>query len=218
MEWRERVLVHYPDIHALPEQSLLGNYLWGDTQKKPCLDDLSYVFALEDDSSKWDMGAVLHKFFLRCDEEDLKVHNYHRIIGQVAQLNRNGLQSFKDRFFLCVHIAKEDSFALPYRFTELSTGCGFIFIPLQRKWHAQRRTALVNLTRDSMYDQKLDHSVGMTFIDDPDGWLMIDWCYIQEPWTHDPAQEDQLAKFYRFRPMSEKGVIATYSQEKLFSL
>jgi hypothetical protein len=205
LDWREHLLRSYSSAQSLPELSLVGNFLWGNRGKAPELSDAGYLYALQDNQGEWDVSGILQNFLARSTEEN-ENNNYHSIIGQIPKLNRAELKCFKDRFLLSIKKAREDSFTLPYRFSSVSTRCGFVFIPLENEYRSSRRIALVNFAQALKYDERLDRCVGITFLADPDGWFTIDWGFVSFPWQYDRSQQEQLESFYPFRKANAKRV------------
>jgi hypothetical protein len=207
LAWRERQLRIWPNSSTLPEQALLGHYLFGNADKIPGIEDALFVYTMEQDLESWDLAGILHNFLDRTyDQIDREDTNYHRIIGEVAKLDRSGLRAFKERFKLSMEKSKENVFTLPYRFSTGRTECGFLFIPLEQKFREVRRTVLGNLTRLYKYDGHLSKCVGLCFLDDPDGLVTVDWCIIDSPWEEDPAAEQVLRERYPFRPTKDQRI------------
>jgi hypothetical protein len=205
LTWRESLLKKWITCSSLPEQALVGHYLWGDPDKEPVIQDIRYLNAIDQDIESFDLTGILHRFLDRAYDgikaEDTK---YHRIIGEVAKLDRSGCRAFKERFKLSMDKAKENVFTLPFRFTNTRTDCGFVFIPLEGQFREKRLTALTNLTHANKYDGHLSKCIGLTFLADPDGLFTVDWCFIDSEWQVDPEMEKNLNDFYPFRPAQER--------------
>jgi len=202
------------DLHAtwlseaetLPEQSLVGHYLQGEMELKPTLADAKNLGLVTEDIEKWDVTGILHKFLERTTDNDIEGIQYHRIIREVAKLNRGELRLFKERFVLSIEAAKANEFSRPYRFISPRTGCGFVFIPLESQFRETRRTGLVNLTMACKYDQRLGKCIGISFVRDGDGWFTVDWCFQVAKWEFNAELESALKKSYPFRPVKEQMV------------
>jgi len=198
LSWREHHLTEWPSAQHLPEQALLGHYLFGNFEKEPSIEDMAYVYSMQDNIEEWDVTGILHKFLDR-SYEGHRDNQYHKILGEIAKLNRAGLRPFKERFKLSMEKARENIFTLPYRFSILRNDCGFLFIPLESKFRNDRRKALVNLTHACKYDQKVSKCIGLVCLADDDGWFTIDWCMIEYPWKLDTKLEQNLKNNFPFR-------------------
>jgi hypothetical protein len=204
LTWREALYAKWQErINKLPEQSLVGHYLYGYSDPEPSLSDASYLKTLQADVEKWDLTGILGKFLDRTTDGITGI-DYHLIIQEVAKLDRAELQVFKERFAACMNRAKAEEFRLPYRFSTPRTGCGFVFIPLQNEFRENRRTALVNMTALHKYDQRLEKCIGISFVADEDGWFTVDWCIQKSPWEFNEEIQTALESANPFRPVSER--------------
>jgi len=213
LNWRENLLISQPEIHALPEQSLLGHFLLGDFDAKPSLQHAKYISSIEQSVESWDVSGILHKFLERSYDgaDDLE---YHRMLAEIAKLNRAGLAAFKDRFKLSMDKSKENELTQPYRFHVQSTDCGFVFIPLEAKDRERRRELLRMFTELCKYDMKVSKCVGAVFLADDDGWFTVDWCFIERPWEEDGDTTRLLEENQIFRPIrTERKSRYTFSSD-----
>ncbi len=113
------------------------------------------------------------------------------------------MAQFKERFKRSMDMANADRVVLPYRFVA-STGCGFLFLPLQRSRMAHRIDDLMAFTHLSKYDLKLERCVGLTFVSEGNStWCDVQWCRIEHPWKEKPEYEEILKTNYPFRPMKQ---------------
>jgi hypothetical protein len=214
--WRETLLTENPNATLLPEQSLLGHYLWGDMGAKLSIESMRFVYALNQNNEDWDVSNILHKFHARTYDDPIENNNYHRIIGEVAKLNRAGLKAFKERFMLSVEKVKKGEFVLPYRFSILGNDCGFVFAPLQEEFRQNRRIALQNFTLAHKYIEKLNRCVGLVFLADADGYFTIDWSFVEQPWAPDPEMDEIIANCFPFRETTQRKLDRyTFSRELL---
>jgi hypothetical protein len=201
LTWREIILRKWKTCSELPEQALIGHFLWGDPDKPPSLDDVRYLNTIEQDIESFDLTGILHKFLERTyDEIGKEGTSYHQIIAEVAKLDRSGLKAFKQRFKLSMDKAKENVFTQPFRFSNPTTECGFVFIPLEDKYRKQRRTVLTKLTRMHKHEKRLSKCLGLIFLADPDGLFTIDWYIIESPWKENTDMDKLLKEASPFRP------------------
>jgi hypothetical protein len=201
LAWRETLLTKWTICSELPEQALIGHYLWGDPDKTPSLEDVCYLYTVEQEVESFDLTGILHRFLDRTyDGIGKEETSYHRIIAEVAKLDRSGLKAFKERFKLSMDKAKENAYTAPFRFSNPATDCGFVFIPLEDRFRDKRRPVLAYLTRAHKHEMHLSKSVGLIFLADPDGWSTIDWCIVEAPWHEDTVMDEFLAKSSPFRP------------------
>ena len=198
LKWREQQLTLRIQAQELPEQALLGHYLLGDFETEPSLDDIKYVFSIQQNIEDWDISGILHRFLER-SYDGIGDTNYHRILAEIAKLDRSGLRLFKERFKLSMDWAKKNSSVLPYRFSIPRTDCGFVFIPLEKQFRGDRKQALVNLTHANKYDQKVSRCIGLTFLADDDGWFTVDWCSLDYPWEFNAEMDQMLKNSFPFR-------------------
>ena len=105
--------------------------------------------------------------------------------------------------------ALRDEPCVPHRLTT-SKGCGFVFIPLQRRHLPTRQVALRQLTAANKYDQKLDKCIGLSFIaEGNESWCDVQWFPLEFPWKEDAALREALNHSYPFRPV-KSGLIERY--------
>lgn len=199
LSWREYRLNTNVHAEVIPEKSLLGYFLRGSEAVPPSVEDTKWVNELQHHAEEWDVSGILHRFLERSTDgvDDTK---YHRIIAEVAKLDRFALKEFKKRFKWAMEMARDDKFSLPSRFSIPRTDCSFVFIPLERVRRNNRRIALKNLTNANKYEQKVSKCVGLSFVADDDGWFTVDWSFIDRPWEYDLELEEQLQKSNPFRP------------------
>ena len=114
----------------------------------------------------------------------------------------NELREFKLRFAMAMEHARADKFVLPYRFTVLRTGCGFVVIPLTKEFLPARRNGLQNLTLAHKYEQKLPRCLGVSIAYHSEEDISAEWCYAEFPWEKDDEAEQLLAENDPFRKTS----------------
>jgi hypothetical protein len=182
----------------LPEQALVGHYLYSYLEDKPDLNFIQYLQMLQQNIEEWDMSGIISVFPDRITTDNSPT-DYYYIIKEIAKLNRNELREFKTRFSLSMHNAKTEEFTLPYRFVSPRQNCGFVFIPLIHDFMDFRQQYLQNLTSAHKYDQKLYKCIGVSFAPDEDSWYLVEWCYLEFSWEYDQEFENRLQQCNPFR-------------------
>ncbi|MDJ0845299.1 hypothetical protein [Crocosphaera sp.] len=186
------------DTFNLPEQALLGQYLSGESKQKPNLDFVLYLQKLEHNFEEWDLSGIINRFKDRLTTDKTET-DYYSILKEIAKLKRNELKEFKIRYKFSMQDAKANKFTLPYRIAIPRTGCGFVFVPVTHNLKESRINALQNFTHAHKYDQKLSKCIGVSFVSEENDWYLIDWCYLDFPWQHDPILENKLKQNNPFR-------------------
>jgi hypothetical protein len=130
LNFREQLINRWGDkVSGLPEQSLVGQFLFGDISIEPNFEHIEYLSALNNNPAEWDFSNIISKFADRV-QTITNPDDYYHVIAEIAKLNRNELREFKRRFELSVEKSRANEFTLPYRIVVPRTGCGFVFIPL----------------------------------------------------------------------------------------
>ena len=127
-------------------------------------------------------------------------NDYYSILIAFAKLRRSELREAEIRFKKCMEACDKDEFRTPYRFASPMTDCGFVFIPMQRKYIDTRIDGLHNFTSLAKYDFRVTKQVGVSFMKD-NGICMVHWCFMEYPWTHDEQMEKLLRENNPFRPV-----------------
>ena len=199
LTFREELINRWEEhITDVPEPALVGQYLHGDSAKRPSLEFLDYLKHLEHRADEWDMSGVIEKFPDRVTTDNAPT-DYYPIVRELALLKRNELREFKKRFQMSVEKARANTFVIPYRIAIPRTNCGFVFIPIMKDIVAHRKNALMNLTFAHKYEQRLPKCIGVSIADDVDGWFTAEWCYIESAWEEDPEMERLLKENNPFR-------------------
>jgi hypothetical protein len=194
LAFREAIVTASSDaVELLPEEALLGQFLSGELEASPDEDYLEYVSTLEKESHEWDMSRVIEVFQDRLTVSDGGL-DYYPMVREVAKLNRVGLKHFKERFRLALDKTRDDQFARPYRFVDLRTQCGFVFVPFIKASAHLWEEALKKCTWVHKYDQRLRKCVGVSFTLDEQRYFDINWCYIEYDWVYDADLENALAE------------------------
>lgn len=202
LSYRAELLVRWPqESLQVPEVSLVGHYLLGNIDEPPEINNAELVRALDHAEEEWDVSAVV-KLFAERITTPAGATEYYLIISAIAELKRNELAKFKERFMLSIENAKKNELVKPYRIAVPRTGCGFVFIPINRELISHRREGLRGMTIAHKYDQRLSRCIGVTFAPDEGGWYTLEWMYIEGPWEHDEEMEQLLLDNPPFRPVS----------------
>jgi hypothetical protein len=196
----------FEEVKNLPEDALLGHYLYGDTSSLPQIDSARWVRNLDKESFSFDLSPVLHQFAEKMVSGEpwgfsaVSSTDYYRIVQELARLNRSELRWFKERRDLVLDWCRADKFEQPTRMVSPRTGCGFVLISIPSEARANLGNALQNYTYAHKYDQKLMKCIGMAISKDGSYWD-IGWCLLEEEWIHDPQMEEALKRNFPFRPV-----------------
>ena len=210
---KETSAKHEHRVNTLPEQALMGQFLYGDLAAFPDIAFAEYLGVFVQGNDEFDMSHIFRVFADRIVrilelspslgvEEEIR---YYEILKELAKLNRNELQAVKLRYDLCIEECKTDIVERPYRMASPRTGCGFVFFVVP---HAQASTtvnALRNFTYAHKYDQKLEKCVGISFHRDGE-YFDVGWCYLAEPWVYDSEMEKRLRENFPFRTVKAETV------------
>jgi hypothetical protein len=189
------------EILAVPETALVGQYILGDINATPSIEHVEYLTQLEHRAEEWDMSGVIAKFPDRITTDNAPT-DYYPIVRELASLKRNELREFKKRFQLSIQKAREDVFVRPYRIAVPRTGCGFVFIPVTKEFVQHRRDGLQNFTLAHKYEMKLIRCIGLSIADDEQGWISVEWCYMEFPWEQNEEIESMLRTNNPFRDVN----------------
>lgn len=212
LEFRKKISTeHKEKVNSLPEQALMGQFLYGTLDLAPGIDFLKYLELFDKTRAEFDLSHILRIFADRIvkiievspgkggDER----HQYYQILKELAKLNRNELREFKFRYELCIEDCKNKRFTLPYRVTFPRTGCGFVFLTVKPQDVAATVNALKGFTAAHKYDQKLNRCIGVSFFRDGE-FFDIGWCYIDAEWAYDSQMEYNLKVCFPFRSVKEE--------------
>lgn len=203
LEFRKEISTKHEDkVNALPENAIIGQFLYGDFKSDPDIDFVKYLVAFNQRLEEFDFSHIL-KIFADRIVTATNPHDYYQILKELAKLNRTELKEFKSRYYLCIKGCRENAVDLPYRMSSPRTGCGFIFIIVPSEHISRTQIALQNFTDLHRYEQKLSKCIGTTFSHDGE-FYAIDWCYIDEEWSYDSDLEQTLKENFPFRTISEK--------------
>lgn len=203
--FRENICSKYEvEVNVIPEESLTGQFLYGDLQAKPQEEFVDYLTYLNQNINNFNFSHILHNFEKRIERIVIgdEANNYYRILKELAKLKRTELREFKLRFDLCIEKCKKNEFYVkPYRFSSPRTGCGFVFIVVPPELAQSSWKALQNYTYAHKYDQKLNKCIGVSFFRDGE-YFDVGWCYIIEDWKYDKEMERMLKEHFPFRDVT----------------
>lgn len=210
LKFREDVCSKYVTIvNSLPEEALIGQFLYGDLQSQPQERFTEYFSKLDRNTEAFDLANMVHNFeerisFVVNNEETIK---YYEILKEIAKLKRTELKEFKIRLTWAVESSeKGDYYTQPFRFASPRTGCGFVFIVVPPE-HSQRTVdALQYFTNAHKYDQKIQKCVGISVFRDGK-FFDIGWCYMAGEWKHDRIMEEELKNNFPFREVKTEQLI-----------
>jgi hypothetical protein len=204
----------FEQIKELPEDALLGHYLYGDTQSVPHSDATRWVENLDKESFSFDLSPMLHRFAEKIVPSEpwglppTSSTDYYPILQELALLNRSELRWFKERRDMVLDWCRKDRVEWPTRMVSPRTGCGFILIPIPAEDRANLGKALQTFTYAHKYDQRLTKCIGMAVCKDGSYWDM-GWCFWEEEWIHDPHMDKMLKSNPPLHPVRHQQT-ATY--------
>jgi hypothetical protein len=205
LSFREELIKRWGNaVCDVTEQALVGQFLRNLPEERPSSNFIEWLAVLQQgasDTDKWDISRIIHLFPERRNTPQKSPTDYYEILKELAKLNRTDMEVFKEIFFYSMKMANADNVVLPNRFVA-STGCGFVFIPLQRARMADRHIALEALTELNKYDLKLQRCVGLTFVSEGnETWCDVRWFRLDYPWEENAKFAEALEKNYPFRPV-----------------
>jgi hypothetical protein len=184
------------------EVALIGQYLLDERNSEPSEHFAAALFALLDNRDDFVLNALFDGISQRIERASGGPTGYYRMLSELAKLSRTELAALKERFGLALTAARENRFEMPYRFVAPRTDSGFLIIPLLQEHREQRLVALESLTRAAKYDQRTSRQVGISVVMEGDAFL-IDWAFLQSPWTRDLELEEALLHSPPFRPLRQ---------------
>jgi hypothetical protein len=199
-EYRQKIL---ESCAALPEPAIAGHFVGGDLDELPTLDSVKHLHQLLQDEKEWDLAPFMRGLHDHLSTPGIS-DDYYQILIEFAKLPRSAWREVKQRILLCIEKVNADEFTKPYRITDPTTGCGFVFIPVQSKisresdWPTIRANAIQNFTKLYKYDQKLSKCIGVLVAKDEE-YFEILWCLIAHEWVLDPDIQRYLNENYPFR-------------------
>lgn len=201
----ELYLKHQELMDNFPEQYVLGHFLATDDTEEIRPEYIENLKTFKQEYSNVELLAVIELF-----RENMtlfeKREDYFHIVKEIAKLNRSEFHEFKKRFFLMLKKCQDDELRMPYRIVITRTGCGFVFVPLPKKFSGQWKTGLNNFTFAHKYEQKLDKCVGIVGFQSQleDVSFEVFWFYAEFPWAFDAEMGKVLSEKFPFEKLKYK--------------
>jgi len=200
---REAIIERWCEKGQIPsEPALVGQFLWGDDDAPPSEEYVKFLNTLKQDHQEFDISYLLAGIGDRITySEGMDTEtDYYAILGEFAKLNRGHLREVKKRVVMCLEAVRDNQFMPPTRIIASTTGCGFVFIPVEEELVEQRVNGLGNLTYAAKYEQRLQRQVGVCFAKEGE-YIHIDWCFQDFPWQYDADVEAVLRDSNPFQPL-----------------
>lgn len=193
-------------LSNVDEKALVGQFIRNLPEQQPNAAFETYVDVVNQQTEDWDIARLIHLFPERRTTPIKRRKQGYTVLRELAKLCRTDMAEFKKRFTFNMGKAVADEAFPPNRFTA-STGCGFVFIPLQRKYLSRRKGFLVNLAELNKYDLQLDKCIGLTIISEgKDSWCDVQWLPVFFPWKRNAALQKLLDTLKPFRPVKSRRV------------
>jgi hypothetical protein len=183
------------------EKALVGQFLSGEHLSLPSEEYEGFLHSLRLDD--FDISFLLSEIGDKIEAYiwgNNDTFDYYKILAEFAKLRRLDLKEIKKRMVLCLDSVNADRFSPPTRIIS-TTGCGFMFIGLDKEFLQHRFLGLRNLTIAAKYDLRVPRQVGVSFAKDGED-VLIDWCFLDFPWRFDLAIEGRLRENNPFSPMT----------------
>ena len=203
LSFRQELIEKWGDVvSAVPETALAGQYLLGDSDRRPDSEFVEVLKDLEHRADEWDISGLI-KYFPNRVISDSNSTDYYAIVSELVKLKRNELREYKKRFQLSMDKCGSQEVVLPYRMASQRNQCGFIFVPLAEELIAGRRQGLMNLTLACKYDLRVSKCIGTSFFPERNGRFSIEWCYLEFPWEYDEELDQRLQRDNPFREVRQ---------------
>lgn len=200
LQFRQDIyLRHKNEPIICKEEYLLGHFF--TTQDTSTINKffLNNFSKIETETGHFEVASILKNFFDKIVlYENGRETDYHFILKEIAKLNRNELTAFSSRYSKSLQNVQTDKFALPLRFAIPRTGCGFVFVTLQRRNKEHWYNALLNFVDIYRYKHKLEKCVGVIMSKDGQ-WFELNWAFSTGKWEFNDELEEALkneAEFY----------------------
>ncbi len=208
---------HQKKMDALSEQYVLGHFFETEETDHINPNYEENLKQMNPNTHEFDVSFLIKRF-----KETQRIMNntretdYYQIIKEIAKLNRAELREFKKRFSKTIETVNADEDDWPYRVAYSRTGCGFVFIPLQKKIGQHWKNVLTNYTLAHKYEQNLNKCVGLiVFVpNDDDVMLELFWLYAESEWEYIAEAEKQLKDDFPFREVKLKPFDREYLKKK----
>jgi hypothetical protein len=208
LEFREELYRQHKELmDNFPEQYVLGHFLNTDDANEIIPEYITTLKEFDHEKTNIYQVAMFELFRENIPSFEKQDHYLH-FIQEIAKLNRSEFEEFKKRFFRSLEQCQEEEITLPYRIALPRTGCGFVFIPLPKKFAGQWKTALLNLTFAHKYEQKLDKCIGIVVFPSSKEKVLFEvfWEYLESAWTFDAEMEKLLKDKFPFREVKLRRV------------
>ena len=194
LRFRESLVIRWKnEVSVLPEQALLGQFLWGEEETVPSTEFLKYFSSLKQERDSFSLNHVLQLFADRITSAENPT-DYYKILKELAKLNRNELREIKYRLTRCMENRDKLQPELPYRVSFPRTDCGFVFFTVTRNLAEKALVVLQNYTEAHKYDQRLGKCLGVCLIwNEP--YYDIAWCLKEKDWAYNAETEKTLEDF-----------------------
>lgn len=207
--YREGMLTRFPDrCEPCTEADLVGAFIGQDEAEPPIAGAAHFLDCLVGEDEDWDLTQYLRRLHDHTSVPGVS-DDYYGILREFARLPRSCWKEAKLRINLCIERAAQDEFALPYRFSNPSTDCGFVFVPVMSEmsghpvWDEMKVRAITNFTLLHKYDQKLGRCVGV-MVAKIGSNFDIQWCFAEFDWREDAELAAKLEENFPFRPVTEQ--------------
>jgi hypothetical protein len=202
-EFRENIIVQQVlATRPIPsEQAIVGHFLSG-SEKPPSEEFKDYLATLKRED--FDLSSMLHVYADRIDRSAQAQYDptdYYAILKEFVKLHRVELREIKKRLNLCLDAVQADKFMRPTRLVTRN-GCGFVFIPVDRRMSPYRQQGLMNLTIAAKYDSRLQRQIGIAIAKEEQDILM-ESCFLDYFWKYDEELEEWLETNSPFLPMTK---------------
>jgi hypothetical protein len=215
LKFRERIYLKHKELITLyPEQYILGHFLNTDDESLIQEEHIQTFSKLVDDVEDFDISEILNNFLEKIRiEEQKESKDYYSILTEIASLKRHELIEFKKRFKQIIEDVKSSNFSIPYRFTILRTGCGFVFIPLLADKVDYWENALLNFTEMYKYKRQLNKYLGV-IIYKTDKYFDINWAFLDAEHSYNKDLEEAVKKEEEFYGKGELKKTERYKLKK----
>jgi hypothetical protein len=206
--WREHAF-QSSDAASVSEAALLGQYMLDDTSR-PAEPFADALVALRSDVSGFDMSFILANLADHIDSAsrtDLGTE-YYPLLQLLARMTRSELKLLKERLKSALTAVAEDRVELPARFVSPRLNCGVVVVPVATPHFSNRQVALRNFSILAKYERRTVMQIGIAVAKQRADFI-IDWYYLEYPWSYDEEIEEALRDKYPFRQMSS-GTVPRY--------
>jgi hypothetical protein len=211
LSWREHAF-QSSDAASVSEAALVGQYMLDDPSR-PAERFADALVALRNDVPGFDMSFILANLADHIDsasKTDLATE-YYPLLQLLARMTRSELKLLKERLKYALTAVAEDRVELPARFVSPRLTCGVVVVPVATAHFSNRQVALRNFSLLAKYEQQTVMQIGIA-VAKQGADVLIDWYYLESPWSYDEEIENALRDRYPFRRMSA-GTVPRYEFE-----